>query len=132
EVLREEMADTMYTNCGVFRQGSEMETARDDIAKLRAQFDDGVTVQDKGDTFNTDLTYALEVGSMLEMADVLARCGIERTESRGAHMRLDFPERDDEKWLCHSLATRTSDDAEIKVSTHPVTITTYQPALRSY
>ena len=119
-------------NLGVFRTGEGMEEARVKIAELRSAYDGGVLVEDKGEVFNSDLAYAMEVGALLEMADVLTQCGIERTESRGAHTRLDFPDRDDEQWLCHSLATRTIDDATIRVSTHPVTITNYQPAVRTY
>ena len=130
--LRVKLADTMYANCGVFRTGEGMEQAKATIAEIRAQYDSGVLVQDKGMTFNTDLTYAFEVGTMLEMGDVLTQCGLTRDESRGGHTRLDFPERNDEKWLVHSLATRTVDDPTIQVGTHPVTITDYQPAIRTY
>jgi succinate dehydrogenase/fumarate reductase flavoprotein subunit len=132
DTLRTELAETMYDNLGVFRNGPAMETARNDVAQLRERFASGVTVEDKGDVFNSDLTYALEVESLLEMADVLVHCGIERKESRGAHSRTDYPERDDERWLCHSMAMRTLDDPTIEVSTLPVTITTYQPAIRTY
>jgi len=130
--LREALADAMYEGCGVFRTGEGMEGARDKIAAIRSTFDDGVLIQDKGTSFNNDLTYAFEVGALLEMGDVLTRCGIERTESRGGHTRLDFPERNDEKFLAHSLATRTIDDPTIQVGTHPVRITDYQPAIRTY
>lgn len=130
--LREGLADAMYANCGVFRTGDGMAQARDRIAELRATYDQGVLVQDKGRVFNNDLTYAIEVGYLLEMGDVLTRCALEREESRGGHTRLDFSERDDEKWLVHSLATRTIDDPAIEVGTHPVTITDYQPAIRTY
>lgn len=132
EELREGLADTMYENCGVFRTGEGMEAARVRIAELRAAYDDGVTVQDKGEVFNNDLTFALEVGSMLEMGDVLTHNGIARTESRGAHTRLDYTERDDENWLVHSMATRTIDDPTIVTGTHPVTLGEYTPALRTY
>lgn len=130
--LREKLAETMYANCGVFRTGDSMETARDTIADLRKTYEEGVTVQDKGTVFNNDLTYAFEVGYLLEMGDVLTRCALERTESRGGHTRIDFPDRNDEEWLVHSLTTRTVDDATINVGTHPVTITDYQPAIRTY
>jgi succinate dehydrogenase / fumarate reductase flavoprotein subunit len=130
--LREGLADAMYEGCGVFRTGEGMEQARDRIAELRSRFEDGVHIHDKGMTFNNDLTYAFEVSALLEMGDVLTRCGIERTESRGAHTRLDFADRDDERWLVHSLATRTLEDPTIQIGTHPVTITDYQPAIRTY
>jgi succinate dehydrogenase / fumarate reductase, flavoprotein subunit len=132
DALRGELAETMYENLGVFREGAGMEKARVKLEELRGRFDEGVTVEDKGEVFNTDLTYALEVGCLLEMADVLTQCAIVRPESRGAHSRTDFTERDDVNWLCHSMATRTIDDPTIKVGTHPVTITKYQPAVRSY
>lgn len=132
EVLRHGLATTMYDNLGVFRTESEMLDARKVIRDLRARFDEGVFVQDKGMVFNNDLTFALEVGALLEMGDVLTECAIERKESRGAHSRTDFTERDDENWLCHSMATRTIDDPTIEVGTAPVTITNYQPAIRSY
>jgi succinate dehydrogenase / fumarate reductase flavoprotein subunit len=130
--LRESLASTMYANCGVFRTGDSMSEAKATIADLRRTYDGGVLVQDKGTSFNNDLTYAIEVGYLLEMGDVLTQCALAREESRGGHTRLDFVERDDEKWLVHSLATRTRDDAEIRVGTHPVTITDYQPAIRTY
>ncbi|MBC7462085.1 MAG: FAD-binding protein, partial [Thermoleophilia bacterium] len=130
--LRVALADTMYENCGVFRTGEGMAVATTRIAEIRATFDAGVLLHDKGTSFNNDITYALEVGAMLEMGDVLTQCGLERNESRGGHTRLDFPERNDERWLVHSLATRTADDATIQVGTHPVTITDYQPAIRTY
>ncbi|MCW2926329.1 MAG: succinate dehydrogenase or fumarate reductase, flavoprotein subunit [Thermoleophilia bacterium] len=130
--LREGLAETMYANCGVFRTGESMGLAVTRIAELRTAYDEGVLVQDKGNVFNNDLTYAFEVGMLLEMGDVLARCALEREESRGGHTRLDFTERDDEKWLKHSMATREIDDPKIKLDTHPVTITDYQPAIRTY
>src|SRR5690606_36433321 len=103
-----------------------------DISELRATFEEGVVVHDKGEVFNTDLTYAIEVGYLLEMADVLARCGVYRKESRGAHSRTDFPERDDENWLCHTIPTRTQDDPAFEITTAPVTITKHQPKVRTY
>ena len=130
--LRESLAETMYANCGVFRNGDSMTEAKATIASLRSTYDDGVLLHDKGSNFNNDLTYAIEVGYLLEMGDVLAHCALEREESRGGHTRLDFVERDDEKWLVHSLTTRSIDDATINVGTHPVTITDYQPAIRTY
>jgi succinate dehydrogenase / fumarate reductase flavoprotein subunit len=132
DVLREQLATTLYDNLGVFRTEDEMVAARGVIADLRSKYDEGVTVEDKSAVFNNDLTYAVEVGNLLEMGDVLTQCAIERKESRGGHSRTDFPDRDDDRWLCHSLATRTPEDETIKIGTAPVTITKYQPAIRSY
>ncbi len=82
-----------------------------------------VVVEDKGDVFNTDLIQALELGSMLEMADCLVTAGLARTESRGAHSRLDYPERDDEHWLKHTISRW--DDGGARLDYKPVTITEY-------
>jgi succinate dehydrogenase / fumarate reductase, flavoprotein subunit len=130
--LRDHLADTMYENMGVFRTGEGIEKAVARVGELRSTFADGVTIDDKGMVFNNDLTYALEVEAMLEIADVMARNGVVRDESRGAHTRLDFPERDDANWLKHSMAHRTIDDPTIQVGTSEVTITTYEPAIRTY
>ncbi len=89
-----------------------------------------MVVQDKGRDFNTDLIQAIELGSMLEMADCLVTGAIARTESRGAHSRLDYPERDDDAWLRHTLAFY--DDGQVRLDYRPVTITEYEPAVRSY
>ena len=89
-----------------------------------------MVVQDKGRTFNSDLIQAIELGAMLEMADCLVTGAIARTESRGAHSRLDFPERDDERWLRHTLARY--DEGQVQLDYKPVTITEYEPAVRSY
>jgi succinate dehydrogenase/fumarate reductase flavoprotein subunit len=126
------MATPLSVPLGVVRTEDEMVAAKGQLAALREEFDAGVFVEDKGMVFNSDLTYALEVGYLLEMADVLTHCAIERQESRGGHARTDFPDRDDDKWLCHSISRRTPEDATIEVGTMPVTITEHQPAVRSY
>ncbi len=87
-------------------------------------------IQDKSRTFNSDLIGALELGSMLEMADCLVTGAVARTESRGAHSRLDHPDRDDENWLKHTLASY--DDGQVALGYKPVTITEHQPAVRTY
>ena len=128
--LRQELADAMYDNAGIFRTAEGLEACKAKVEELRERYDRGVVVQDKGRDFNTDLIQAIELGSMLEMADCLVTGAIARTESRGAHSRLDYPERDDEAWLRHTLAFY--DDGQVRLDYRPVTITEYEPAVRSY
>ena len=111
-MIRQELADTMYENVGIFRTEEKLEEAKVKIGEMRERYDRGLLVHDKGRSFNTDLIQALELGSMLEMADCLVTGAIARTESRGAHSRLDFPERDDENWLRHTLAHY--DDGQVR------------------
>jgi succinate dehydrogenase flavoprotein subunit len=131
-VLREKLADTMYENAGIFRTAEKLDQCKADVDDLRERYRDGlgVVIQDKSRTFNSDLIQALELGSMLEMADCLVTGAIARTESRGAHSRLDHPERDDENWLKHTI-TRY-DDGGVALDYKPVTITEHQPAVRTY
>ena len=90
----------------------------------------GVVIQDKGTHVQPDLIHAIELGSMLEMADCLVTGAVARTESRGAHSRLDHPERDDENWLKHTLTSY--DDGDVALDYKAVTITEYEPAVRTY
>jgi fumarate reductase flavoprotein subunit len=90
-----------------------------------------VALDDHGRTFNTELISALELGFMLDVAQSIVECALHRTESRGAHQRTDFPARDDQKFLAHSLVHRKSDDT-LQVDYLPVTITRWPPGERVY
>ena len=128
--VRDELGASMLENYGVFRYPDRMASQLDVIQGLRERYEH-VVVEDKGDVFNTDLTQALELGSMLDLAWVMVQAGLAREESRGAHSRpSDFPERDDERFLHHSI-TRWEDDAPV-LSTEEVRMTKYQPEVRSY
>ncbi len=104
--LRAKMQETMMENIGVFRTQETMQKGIDDLAELRERFYKDIQIDDKARVFNTDLMEAWELGALLDLADVTARTAIERKESRGAHSREDFKERDDENWLAHSLISQ--------------------------
>jgi fumarate reductase flavoprotein subunit len=88
-------------------------------------------MEDHSRTFNTQLIAALELGFLLDVAETILQCALQREESRGAHQRIDFPERDDKKFLAHSLVSRGPDGRPV-VSYLPVTITRWPPGKRVY
>jgi len=88
-------------------------------------------MDDRGRLFNTELISALELSHMLDVAETMAQCALQRTESRGAHQRTDYPARDDEKFLAHSMVCRSA-DGRPQVEYAPVTITRWPPAERVY
>ena len=103
--IRDELATTMHENFGVFRREEQMQKQGEIVEGLRERYE-RVVVEDKGEVFNSDLTQALELGFMLELAACMVVCGIARKESRGAHARPhDFPDRDDENFLKHTIVT---------------------------
>ena len=127
--IREELAAAMMERCGVFRTDAGLRQVVGEVRQLRERYS-RVRVQDKGRVFNTDLLEARELGYLLDCAEAATTSALARTESRGAHSREDFPDRDDEGWLKHSLVTRTDGGPEL--SYKPVTITTFQPKPRVY
>src|SRR6266498_1917952 len=103
--IRDELAQTMHENFGVFRREDQMEQEGEIISSLRERYE-RVVVEDKGQVFNNDLTQALELGFLLELADCMIVAGLARKESRGAHARPhDYPDRDDENYLRHTIVT---------------------------
>src|SRR5262245_61609659 len=130
-ILRDHLAETMHENFGVFRREAQMQEQREIVADLRERYEH-IVVDDKGEVFNSDLTQAIELGFLLELADCMTVCGIARKESRGAHGRPhDYPERDDENFMKHTLVTLDADGSP-RLGWKPVTITKWQPQLRSY
>ena len=103
--IRDEMASTMHENFGVFRREEQMRQQGEIIGGLRERYE-RVVVEDKGDVFNSDLTQALELGFLLELAACMVEAGLARKESRGAHARpYDYPDRDDANFMQHTLVT---------------------------
>ncbi len=132
--LRKALQETMDANAQVFRTAESLTKALADIKALRKRYPD-VSVQDKGATFNTDLLEAVELGFLLDLAEVVVVGALNREESRGGHFREDFPTRDDERFMTHTMAysrTTPSGETEIRLETKPVTVTRYQPMERKY
>ena len=135
-VLRKELQDTMDLNAQVYRTEESLNEALEKIAELRDRYS-RISVQDKGQRFNTDLLEAIELGFLLDLAEVLAFTARERRESRGGHYREDFEERNDKKFMVHSMAYLTDKKPKkpgdnIKIDWKPVTITNYPPMERKY
>ncbi len=135
-VLRKELQDTMDLNAQVYRTEDSLNEALEKIAELRDRYT-RISVQDKGQRFNTDLLEAIELGFLLDLAEVLAFTARERRESRGGHYREDFEERNDKKFMVHSMAYLTDKKPKkpgdnIKIDWKPVTITNYPPMERKY
>ena len=120
----------MNSNVGMFRHPDRLNKQAENLKALRERYAK-VGVEDKGKVFNTDLLFHIELGFMLDCADMIVTSALERKESRGAHTRLDFPNRDDENWLKHIVLTRQLDGSE-KMTYLPVTITQWQPQERKY
>jgi len=128
--LRLEMGRAMHNNVGVYRTEEGLQTALANVLTLKQRFRN-VGLQDKGKVWNTNLIQALELGNMLEVAEAICRGALLRKESRGAHYRLDYPKRDDENWLKHTLVYYNGED-EPRFDTLPVTITRWAPQERKY
>lgn len=150
--IRKALQETMDANAQVFRTGESLNVALSDIRELRKRYSNA-SVQDKGRLFNTDLLEAIELGFLLDIAEVTVVAAINRKESRGGHYREDFPDRDDKHYMLHTMAYRrptiASDKAEghvkgyfdhveefdgykVVLGSKPVTMTRYEPMERKY
>ncbi len=128
--IRDELAKTMHENFGVFRREKQMKEQERIVGYLRERYEN-VVVDDKGEVFNNDLTQALELGFLLELAACMLVAGLERKESRGAHARpYDYPDRDDENFMKHTMVRWVADQPVLDWK--PVTVTKWQPQERTY
>ena len=128
--IRDELGQTMLKNFGVFRREEQMQEQIGIIEGLRERYPN-VVVEDKGDVFNSDLTQAIELGCMLDVAACMLQAGIARKESRGAHSRPhDYPNRDDENFMQHSISRWKDGGPEL--SYKEVRFTKYLPEERKY
>ena len=134
--LRKELQETMDKNAQVFRTEETLQEAMDKIQELRKRFEN-ISIQDQGKRFNTDLLEAIELGFLLDLAEVTVVACRERRESRGAHLREDYPNRDDKKFMVHSMVYKTDKlvkktGTNMKIDWKPVVVTNYQPMERKY
>jgi succinate dehydrogenase / fumarate reductase flavoprotein subunit len=127
--IREELREVMDVNFGIFRTREQMEYALRKIKEIALKFQ-RARIEDTSKAYNTDLVSALELENMIDLSEVMLTGGIARQESRGAHSRLDYPKRDDENWLKHTLAYHTVEGPKLDYS--QVRVTIWKPTERSY
>jgi len=127
--LRNELTNCMESGAGIYREEASLRQTCDKLRELKERYKN-VQLDDHSLTFNTELTTALELGYMLDAAEAVAHSALARRESRGSHQRTDHPDRDDERYLKHSLAYRTEGDPRIEYQ--DVTITKWPPGDRVY
>jgi succinate dehydrogenase / fumarate reductase flavoprotein subunit len=128
-MIREEMENTMTQLCSVFREKKGLEQALNRIHELQARMAN-LGLSYRGKRFNYELEEALELNNMLKLSEVIVYSALQREESRGAHYRNDFPERDDEAWLKHTLVFQTS--TGLLTQYKPVVVTRFEPKARKY
>jgi succinate dehydrogenase / fumarate reductase flavoprotein subunit len=128
--IRSELQEVMMDKVSVFRTGRDLLQALEKVRELKERYRQ-VSLKDKGNCFNRDLLEAIELEYLLDLAEVISLGALKREESRGAHYREDYPDRDDEKWLVHTLC-KFSDAGGPQISYKPVTITRFQPKERKY
>jgi succinate dehydrogenase / fumarate reductase flavoprotein subunit len=133
-VLRREMQETMDMNAQVYRNEGTLKQALNDVQELKRRYRN-VSIQDKGVRYNTDLLEAIELGFLLDLAELVVVGALERKESRGGHAREDYPNRDDVNYMRHTMAYRRTDESGgeyVQLDYKPVVITRYQPMERKY
>ena len=132
--LRKELQETMDMNAQVYRTEATLKQALGDVQELKRRYAN-VSIQDKGTRYNTDLIEAIELGFLLDLAEVTVVSALERKESRGGHAREDYPNRDDVNFMRHTMAYRGTDvsgEEYVRLDYKPVTVTRYEPMERKY
>ena len=127
--VRDELASAMAAYVGVFRDKNRLDSALAAIIRLKERYKN-IYLEDKGEIFNTELVAVFELGHLLTIAECIVNSAMNREESRGAHYRMDFPDRDDKNWLKHTLLFK--DDENIKIKFTDVAITRHRPMERKY
>jgi succinate dehydrogenase / fumarate reductase flavoprotein subunit len=127
--IRADLQDVMMDNVGVYREGKLLTEALAKVKELKSR-NQRVAITDRGSIFNTELMEAQELGYLLDIAHVTVASALARTESRGAHSREDYPERNDKKWLKHTLAYKGKDGPSLRYK--QVSITRFEPKPRTY
>jgi fumarate reductase flavoprotein subunit len=128
--IRTEMHRTMEGSAGIYRDAASLAAGADKLRELGERFG-RTTIEDASRSFNTELVAALELGCMLDVAQTMLACALRREESRGAHQRTDFPARDDDRFLAHSIVSRDH-AGDPQIGYLPVTITRWPPGERVY
>ncbi|WP_371357231.1 hypothetical protein [Hydrocoleum sp. CS-953] len=129
DFLRQQFQDAMSEHCGVFRSQDVMQQGLEKLEQLQEQYQQ-VYLDDKGKSWNTEIIEALELRSIIVVGETILSSALSRQESRGAHSREDFPQRNDEQFLQHSLAYYSL--AGIDINYRPVAITMFEPQERKY
>ncbi|MBI4477331.1 MAG: fumarate reductase (quinol) flavoprotein subunit [Acidobacteria bacterium] len=128
--LRDAMQKTMEQSAGIYRSGASLRDGVQTLRRLQERYAD-ISIEDRSRTFNTERVAAVELAFMLDVAEAIVNTALRREESRGAHQRTDFPKRDDQRFLAHSLSYRKADSSS-QVEYLPVTITRWPPGERVY
>ena len=128
--LRKKMHNAMEQGAGIYRTEASLKTSGETLRELREHFKK-ISLEDKSYTFNTEFVSAMELSYMFDVAEAIIESALKRTESRGSHQRMDFPERDDQNFLTHSLAYKTGQET-VRIEYLPVTITRWPPGERKY
>jgi len=128
--IRRDLGNLMSKKAGIYRNAVDLTEGQAGLAELKARYK-RLKIKDKSPIFNTELTTALELGNLLDLAEIVVEGALVRQESRGSHYREDFPQRNDEDWLVHTVALIGSDEHPV-LHFEPVKITQFQPEARTY